>query len=59
MIEYEVCEINQGHFIKVLKCSSDSESLNKPEATIVIIPGINIKTNPLIFTKLIFEIIQI
>ena len=45
MIEYEVCEINKGHFIKVLKCSNDLESLNKPKATIVIIPGDYIKLN--------------
>lgn len=47
MIEYELCEINKNHFLKVLKCSSTSNKseqmpiADKPKRTpvIVIIPG--------------------
>lgn len=45
MIEYEVSEINKGHFIKILKCTSSSMPNKKlpvkpkRKPVIVIIPG--------------------
>ncbi len=38
MIEYDTCEINPNHFIKILKCSSGKQPQSK-KAVIVIIPG--------------------
>ncbi len=39
MIEYETCEINPNHFIKILKCSSEQRHPLDKNAVIVIIPG--------------------
>jgi len=39
MIEYETCEINPNHFIKILKCSSEQKHPLDKNVVIVIIPG--------------------
>lgn len=43
MIQYDLCEINKGHYLKVMKCSSSPQKqeklIGKEKNMFVIIPG--------------------